>query len=129
MPSKIGLAHAQFVAPEPHAHPGEDVCWVWPSSLPPVSALFARSRRHSMVLGAVSTLPGWCPPCYAPGMLTRREHEDALEALLRAALAGESLTKTMREFRGLALEDLASRTGMPVARFMGEERQAACLHR
>ena len=36
-------------------------------------------------------------------------------------MASESLVKTMREFRGLSIQDLADRTAMPVARSMGEE--------
>ena len=58
---------------------------------------------------------------------TRREENRALEALV-VALAGESPVKTMREFRGLSVDELANRTGMPVAGFLGDADKTARLY-
>lgn len=49
------------------------------------------------------------------------EHQRALQALLRGAMAGISPVAVMRTFRGVSAEELASRTGMPLARVLGVE--------
>jgi hypothetical protein len=56
-------------------------------------------------------------------LLTPEENERALSAALRAALAGSSLIREMRAFRRVSVEELAARTGMPVARFKAEEER------
>ena len=49
------------------------------------------------------------------------EYERALEARLRGAMAGVSPLAVIRMFRGVEAEELASRTGMPLARIQGVE--------
>jgi transcriptional regulator with XRE-family HTH domain len=53
--------------------------------------------------------------------MTDEEYGHALEALLWGAVNGMPALATLRAFRGFSQEELAKRTGMPVARIIAVE--------